>query len=247
MNNFAVVSTLLITLLAGPSTPAPQLTLEDISLPMLLAQKELDLATRQKDRYVNEVFADNILLYLHYLKGNVDATANKQLATTNQKAMDFEKVREPFSFSFTLTPGEVFTFHPDSLPEFQDKPKKTAFTTFKSTEGYRFVAGLWANGVCHIASLINWATQEAGLKVTAKVNHDFASIPGVPREFGTAIYYTDNTPTANQSQNLYVENTYTFPVTLNFTVTDTKVILTVSHPLTPALLFSPPPPPPAWL
>lgn len=247
MNSLAVVSTMLIALFSSPPIPAASLILENVNQPILLAQKEMDLTQRQKDRYVNEIFADNILLYLRYLKGDADATVNQQLTTTSQKVMDLAKVREPFTFSFTLVPGEVFAFHPDVLPEFQNKPRRTALTTFKSSEGYRFVAGLWANGVCHIASLINWAAQEAGLKVTAKVNHDFAPIPGVPREFGTAIYYMEGAANANQQQNLYLENTYDFPVTLTFTVTDTKVILTISHPFTPALLFSSPLPPTAWL
>lgn len=239
MNSLTVVSTILIALLSGPQIPAAPLILENINQPILLAQKELDLTTRQRDRYVNEVFSDNILLYLHYLKGDADVAINNQLATTGQKVMDFEKVRQPFSFRLTLLPQEVFSFHPDVLPELKDKLKVSAPTTFKSSEGYRFVAGLWANGVCHIASLINWAAQEAGLKVTAKVNHDFAPIPGVPREFGTAIYYMEGSSPANRQQNLYLENIYDFPVTLNFVVTDTKVIITITHTLTPTEILNP--------
>lgn len=247
MSNILVASTILIALNTGPQVPALDLSPKGFDQLYLLAQKELDLTQRQADRYVNQIFADNILLYLHYLKGDADAAGNDQQTTTNQKTVNFEEVRQPFSFSLTLLPGEVFSFHPDLLPEFQSKPKKTAPTTFKSTEGYRFVAGLWGNGVCHLASLMNRVAQEAGLKVVAKVNHDFAPVYGVPREFGTAIYYMDGAHSVNQNQNLYIENCYEFPVTLNFAASEEKVIMAVTHMPTPPVLPPAIPLTTAWL
>lgn len=182
----------------------------------ILARKSLNLTTRTTDRWVSQIMADNILLTLHYLKGDMDA-----------KEIDWDQLREPFSVSFTLDPGEVFAFHRDFLPEFRGKVVKTTGATFHSSEGFKSDGYLFGDGVCHLASLMNWVASAAGLEVTAKVNHDFLLVPGIPREFGTAIYYLEGNTSSNQLQNLYIKNPFDFPVEFIFLVDNQRVELVI--------------------
>lgn len=183
----------------------------------ILAQESLDLTTRATDSWVSQVMADNILLTLRYLKGDVG------------EEVDWEASREPFSVSFTLGPGEVFAFHQDVLPEFEKKLVKTTGATFHSHEGFKSDGYLFGDGVCHLASLMNWVASQAELKVTAKINHDFLPVPGVPKEFGTAIYYIKGNTSSNQLQNLYIENPFDFPVEFIFLADSQEVKLIISR------------------
>jgi len=186
----------------------------------ILAQESLDLTTRAPDPWVSQVMADNILLTLHYLQnGDIE------------EKIDWEKLREPFLVSFTLKPGEVFAFHKDVLPEFEERVVKTTGATFHSSEGYKSDGLYFGDGVCHLASLMNWVASQAGLKVTAKTNHDFVPVPGVPREFGTAIYYLEGNTSTNQLQNLYLENPFDFPVEFVFLTDHQKVELIIGKNL----------------
>lgn len=172
----------------------------------VMAEKEMDLTNRYpQDQWVNEVFSDNILLALHYLKGD------------GSSQPDWEKIRQSFEVSFVLQPGEVFAFHDNLLPEYQKKVAKTLNSHFTGQEGYRNDGWLIGDGVCHLASLFNWVASEAGLKVEARANHDFRLVPGIPREFGTSIMST------SKEQNLYLENSFNFPVRFIFTIKDQKV------------------------
>ncbi|NIO20081.1 MAG: hypothetical protein GTN76_04890, partial [Candidatus Aenigmarchaeota archaeon] len=92
------------------------------------------------------------LLSLHYLKGDVELPVN------------WGEVREPFVVSFTLQPGEIFAFHDNVLDEYVN-PKVTMNSEFMTDEGYKSVWGLGGNGICHLASLMNWVAVEAGLEV----------------------------------------------------------------------------------
>jgi len=65
--------------------------------------------------------------------------------------------------------------------------------------------------------MMNMVATNAGLKVVAPTNHDFANIPDVPREYGTAIYYMPGEDGTSSMQNLYVTNTFDKPVTFVFT------------------------------
>ena len=69
---------------------------------------------------------------------------------------------------------------------------KTMESQFMTDQGYRVISGLGGNGVCHLASLINWAASEAGLAVEARADHSFARIEGVPREYWTSIRYSQS-------------------------------------------------------
>lgn len=205
---------------AGVSTPSatvwPIIFVEERQV---LARHELDLTNRLPTEYGSQVFADNILLALHYLKGDV-AVENGFPELDGQKfrESDWDKIRQPFTVEFKLEPDQVFAFHENVLPEFNN-PAVTMKSRFFMEEGYKALEGLGGNGVCHLASLINWVAKDGGLEVTAKVNHDFYPVPGIPREYGTAIY------SLSPEQNLYIKNTLDRPVTFTFTVTATKVDL----------------------
>jgi hypothetical protein len=123
--------------------------------------------------------------------------------------------REPNPYA-----NEVFAFHGNVLPEFAN-PSVTTNSRFFIEEGYKSVAGLGGNGVCHLASLINWTASEAGLEVLALANHNFALVPGVPKEYGTSIR------SQNKNQNLYIKNNFNFPVTFEFKVDDQMVVLMI--------------------
>jgi len=103
---------------------------------------------------------------------------------------------------------------------------KTTESKFIASEGYRSSGFIVGDGVCHLASLINWVATEAGLEVTAKVNHDFRPIPGIPRQYGTSIRYSQSGHNS-QNQNLYIKNNFSFSVEFKFTVRKEKVELTI--------------------
>jgi len=81
--------------------------------------------------------------------------------------VNWNEVEAFTSYEVVLKPGEVFAFHEDVLPQFNHKVIKTTHTHFNSQEGFKSDGYLIGDGVCHLASLINWAAKDAGLKVTA--------------------------------------------------------------------------------
>lgn len=175
----------------------------------VLAEHILDLNERlPNSEKGNEVFKYNILLNLKYLEGNLD-------------------LGNSFTTEIELQPGEVFAYQENLLPEFQDKSVKTSGTKFIAQEGYQAFAGLYGNGVCHLASLMNWTASEAGLKVTALANHNFWPIPGVPKEYGTSIRYLPDNGWKTKNQNLYIENPFEEPVKLVFYSSTDEVKLKV--------------------
>lgn len=187
------------------------------TVPVAVAEKSLDLTTRYPDPWVNGVFRDNILLTLHFLAGDV------------KEKPDWEKIRQPFEVSFTLAPGEIFAFHENVLPEFEDRVVKTTGAHFNWQDGFKSDGWLTGDGVCHLASLMNWVASEAGLRVVAHVNHDFLPVPGVPREYGTSIFWLPSGGWRSQNQNLYIENTFDYPIKFTFEITPDKVVLTLSR------------------
>jgi hypothetical protein len=191
----------------------------------ILARESLDLTKRVPDPVVTRIFADNILLNLHYMKGDI-SDVSYEPRKGEVRTILWDKVREPFSFSIKISPGEVFSFHDIVLPEFEGRKFKTGWTQFSRVEGYKIFDGLWGNGVCHLATLINWVSTEAGLKVTARVNHDFFLVPGVDRRYGTSIVYIPESYTT-KLQNLYVDNPFSFPVVFEFEANADRVNLSV--------------------
>lgn len=162
----------------------------------VLAEKSFSLQKRYGDTFVNDVFRDNILLTLAYMDGKVKMASD----------INWEDIEKPQEFALTLKPGEVFTFHEDVLPSYKDKTIKPTNAHFNAQDGFKFSGLYFGDGVCHIASLIYWAAIEAGLEVERPVNHNFAPIPEVPKEYGVSIYYMPGTPDANAQQNLYITN-----------------------------------------
>ncbi len=157
-----------------------------------------------EDRYdvasVNTVFKDNILLTLHYMAG--DIAAKDQISWNN--------IEKPFKYEFSLKPGEEFAFHDNTLPAYSKNIVKTTNSHYNSTEGFKSDGYLIGDGVCHFASLINWAAQDAGLDIYVPARHDFAKINDVPKEYGVSI-------NSNKSYgNLYITNNKDKAVTFEF-------------------------------
>jgi len=164
----------------------------------LLASRQISLEQRQPDRWVNSVFKDNILLAMAYLKEDV----------RGREDIDWEEIRKPFTYEMILKPGEVFAFHDDLLPEYKSLSARTTNAHFNYEDGFKSDGWLMGDGVCHLASIINWPAKEAGLDVLAPTYHDFAVINEVPREYGVSIYNNPYTPGSNARQNLYIRNNF---------------------------------------
>jgi hypothetical protein len=181
----------------------------------LLFKAEIDLSKRWHNKSTNDGFRDNILLGLYYLDGGDDIPL-KNPNIVNSGSIDWEGLQGDFEISFDLLPGEVFAFHKNVLDDYEDKSLKTMGSEFVTNQGYKVVSGLGGNGVCHLASLITWAATEADLSVTAKADHSFAKIEGVPREYWTSIRYLKNGGNS-KNQNLYVVNNKDYGVKFVFT------------------------------
>lgn len=208
-----LVSTVLLPVSQSPQpllSPIPEHLLVFNIKEEVFAEHFLDLTIRDEDTNANQAFADNILLALHYLKGDVKGSK-----------VNWDWARQPFEVSFTLQPGEIFAFHANVLPEFSN-PVVTMNSEFFTYEGYKSVWGLGGNGVCHLASLINWVATEAGLEVIAPNGHNFALIPGVPKEYGTSIR------SQSQNQNLYIRNSMDCPVAFEFEINGTEIKFRIS-------------------
>lgn len=166
-----------------------------------LASHEISLGDRQPNKWVNEIFRDNILLNLAYMDGQVKTKSD----------IDWDLVKRPTIYYLTLEPGQTFAFHDGVLPEYQGKITYTSNAHFNFSEGFKS-DGLVGDGVCHFASLLNWTARDAGLSVVSPTNHNFANIPEIPRQFGVAIFYYPNQTQTNSMQNLYITNTFQNPV-----------------------------------
>lgn len=211
MSNLLTIIFIGNLLLSSPQTQAIASPWVSQNQPKIMARQKLDLTILGYGQAATDILADNIRLNLHYFKGD---------------AKEAKNLREPFTFSFTLEPGEVFAYHDQVLEEFKNATIKTQPSHFSNAEGYKTLT-LPGSGVCYLASLINWAASDAGLRVVALVNHDFETIPGVPRQYGTAIYYDGATETSRR-QNLYVVNNLEKPVIFNFTVSETEVDFSIA-------------------
>lgn len=162
--------------------------------PIILSSAAMDLSYRYPVESVSEGFKENILVALGYI-GN-----------------------------FILQPGEVFAFHQKGiLSEFKEDKIVSQDSDFTTYTGYKVVAGLGGNGVCHLASLMNLAAINAGLAATAPTNHNFAAISGIDKEYGISIS-TRNSP---ERQNLYIRNNFEFPVQFRFTLDGDLLTLSI--------------------
>ena len=186
---------------------------------------QYSLSDRYSNAFVNDVFKDNILLTLAYLRGQAEIG----------EPVQWRLVRTPFKYAFTLRPGETFAFHDQVLPEFRGKIAVTTRAHFGADEGFRSDGYLVGDGVCHLASFLNVTAREADLAVVAPTRHDFAKIPDVSREYGTSIYVDSGNPSGSARQNLYITNNQAEDVTFTFVYDGTNLQISVSEQ-PPALL-----------
>lgn len=186
--------------------------------PVIMASKELDMTYRYRVPSVSEVFKDNILLNIAYLDGRVS------------KAQDikWDKVTEPFHSEFTLNPNQSFAFHDAILPRYQDKVVITTKARFNKQDGFKTDGYLYGDGVCQLASLLNWLALDAKLQVEEFTNHDFAAIPEVPKEYGVSIYYDPGNKSSSAIKNLYITNNQDKPVTFHFNYDGKQLKVSVS-------------------
>lgn len=187
------------TALLALSTLSPALPVEYHEL----ASKEISLNGRVPGGgYVSDVMSDNIRLTLAYLNSeNIDP-----------RNINWEDIRKDRIIEFKLDPKEVFAFHEDYSEIYKGRVTKTTYARFNFDQGFKTDGYLYGDGVCHLASLINWAAKDAGLNVEAPVSHDFATISGIDPKYGTSIFFLPGNLSANSRQNLYVENSLEKPV-----------------------------------
>lgn len=184
--------------------------------PSVLAQHAFSLEDRYANTTVNDVFKDNILLTLGYMREKVV-----------DKKVVWKDIEKPFTYTFTLDPHQTFAFHTDVLPEYKDSVAKTTEAHFSADEGFKSDGYLYGDGVCHLASLINWTAKDAGLAVNAPTNHNFAAIPDVPQEYGTAIYDDPGNVSTSAAQNLYITNNKDKPVEFSFEYHDNALAVSI--------------------
>jgi len=179
----------------------------------IIAARSMSLDNRYNNSFVNSVFKDNILLTLRYLNGDI----------SKGTVINWKKVDEPFNFNLKLIPDSTFAFHDGVLPEFQGKVSKTTNAHFNSDEGFKSDGYLIGDGVCHLASLINWAAKDAGLYVVAPTSHDFAVIPEVPKKYGVSIFSQPVPSQTTLLQNLYIKNNFKKPILIKFSYDGTNL------------------------
>ncbi|MBP9719116.1 MAG: VanW family protein [Candidatus Levybacteria bacterium] len=184
---------LLASIPAKATEPEPKL---------VLASKTISLENRYANEWVSDVFQDNILLTLAYMNG-----------MKKTKTPDWEAVKKPFTYDFTLKPGETFAFHDTAyLPAYEQNVVKTTNAHYSGYEGFKSDGYLMGDGVCHLASLFYWAAMDAKIEATAPVNHDFAAIPEIDKIYGVAIYSDPSNRATSMQQNLYIKNNLDVPI-----------------------------------
>lgn len=183
-----------------------------------LSTHEMSLENRYPNPYVNQVFKDNILLNLYYLRGNL---------LTRQP--NWDEVRKPFEYEFILQPNQTFSYHDDILEKYAGRVSKTTNAHFNSYEGFRSSGYLFGDGVCHLASLIYWVAKDANLEAEAPTNHNFRNIPDISKEYGVSIYSNPYSQLSHSRQNLYITNNKTKPISFKFEYDGQKVRVSISQ------------------
>lgn len=161
----------------------------------VLASHSISMSNRWDNPATNDVFKDNILLNIAYMRGD----------EIDPHSVNWEEARLPFTYQFSLEPGQTFAYHNDAKPAYTNVVKTTN-AHFNAQEGFRSSGYLYGDGVCHLASLIYWTAKDAGLQAEAPTNHNFAKINEIPREYGVSIYSMPGQKATNSAQNLYVTN-----------------------------------------
>lgn len=198
----------LMLLVTGPAKPQVQATSN-----VVLATRSFSMEDRYGNSFVNTVFKDNILLTMAYMDGSVKAKSD----------ISWDKVTSPFKYEFTLEPGQEFAFHDGLLPAYSKNVVKTTGVHFNSDEGFKYDGDLVGDGVCHLASFINWVAKDAGLASYAPSNHNFAKINDVPKEYGVGIL------SPSPMGNLYITDNKDKPVTFVFNYDGTNLSVSVTQ------------------
>lgn len=180
---------------------AAALTFGQVSAPPpssynLLASHEISLEKRYEVKSVSDVFKDNILLNLAYMRQSVPQA----------KEINWEDIKKPFYFEFRLEPNQTFAYHDDVLDKYKQSLVKTTQAHFNAAEGFKTDGYLYGDGVCHLASLLYWVAKDANLDSLAPTNHNFMDIPEIAREYGVSIYSNPFSKGSNAQQNLYITN-----------------------------------------
>jgi len=166
----------------------------------VLASHSMNLENRWDDQFVNDVFKDNILLTLYYLDNQIN----------DKSEINWEQIQKPLKVGFTLKPTETFAFHEKTLAEYSDNVVKTTNAHFIGSEGFRNSGHLIGDGVCHLAALMYWVAEDAGLTAYSPSDHNFAKINEVPKEYGVGIL------SPNPLGNLYIVNNLEKPIAFSF-------------------------------
>ncbi len=184
--------------------------------PVVLGTRSISLDHRQLNQPLNDIYKDNILLNMAYMRGVV----------TKGSTVNWDTVRAPFEYEFILQPGQTFAFH-DLVSKEYTNVALTSNSHFGGEEGYKYDGRLYGMGVCHLASVINWAAKDADLNPVAPTNHDFFAINEIPKEHGVAIYADPGSVGVSSKQNLYILNSKDSAVTFKFNFDGDNLKVTV--------------------
>ncbi len=183
-----------------------------------LTQKNYSLLNRNKNIQINTVFADNILLTLAYMRGIVQ----------KGHPISWDAVRAPFSYGFVLQPGETFAFHDSVSDKYRKSLKQTTNAHFIADEGFKSDGWLVGDGVCHLASFLKVAAEDAGLEVHVPSNHNFAAIADIPKADGVSIYYTPKSELTSSLHNLYITDSVSQPIAFLFEYNNSLLTISVT-------------------
>lgn len=213
-----ILTSLFLAILLGQPVAPILSELIQKQTPEVLASREISMEDRYHVPSVSKVFKENILLNLSYLDGRV----------TKSQDINWGDVTKPFHSEFTLEPNESFAFHDAVLPQYKDSVVMTTNARFNQQDGFKTDGYLYGDGVCQLASLLNWAARDANLDVVQFTNHDFAVIPEVPKKYGVAIYLDPSNESASARKNLYITNNQSKAVTFHFDYENDKLTITVT-------------------
>lgn len=217
----SLVSALILLFNAPAAAPvAPRPTPAPSVSEAVLAERQFSLDNRHQVASVNEVFKKNIWLNLAYLQSSV----------SGQKDVDWTQAQQPTEFSVTLLPEQTFAYHDHVLPEYEATVALTTKAHFNYDEGFVSDGFLYGDGVCHLASLLNWAAQDAGLDVLVTKKHSIAKIPDVPDEYGVSIYTIQSVPNSGERNNLYITNNLDRAVRFQFVYEVDRLRVVISTP-----------------
>ena len=186
-----------------------------------LASQTISLEKRYEDRFVNDVFKDNILLNTAYFSGKV----------TKKENINWNDVKKPFKYRFTLMPNKTFAFHEDVLEKYKDSVSLTTNANFNFDDGFKSDGYLTGDGVCHLASLMYLVAKNAGLEAYAPTNHDFREIPEISKEYGVSIYKMPGNTSSNAMQNLYITNNKENPIVFELSYKDSQLKFSINEEL----------------